>query len=148
MNRNEYTFTKYKRREVTFLKILKSGDWNIKMYGINLKNLANKSIELFIKSKLPSPALTQNRYGMGFLILHKGVVANWVMLNWWGYEDVVHQKIFTADDEFRTVKAVKDDSIMACVHELDIYNFESNAWKKNILSLQKPDFDGYLKDIY
>lgn len=149
LNRSQYSFEKYKKREVSFLKIIRKNDWNIKTYGIRFKDLSSDNIEELILDKLPSPALTENRYGTGFLIIHKGVVANWIMLNWWGHEDIVHQKLYTSEDEdFKTIKPVEDNSILACVHELDIYNFESNAWKKNILSPERPDFEGYLNEIY
>ena len=31
----EYQFTKYKKRNVSFLKLLKHSEWRIKVYGIN-----------------------------------------------------------------------------------------------------------------
>lgn len=149
LNRHQYNFEKYKKREVSFLKIIRKGDWNIKTYGIRFKDLPNDSLEEFILGKLPSPALTENRYGIGFLIIHKGIVANWIMLNWWGFEDIIHQKLYTSEDEdFKIIKPVADNSILACVHELDIYYFESNAWKKNMLSQKQLDFEGYLNEIY
>ena len=142
----EYSFTKYKKREVTFFKVMKNGEWNIKVYGIGLKDLPHKDILNYIQDKLPLPAKTELRYGMGFLIIHTGVVANWFLLNWWGYEDVVHQKLFNSPvGDFNAIQTVADDSILACVHELDIYGFESEAWKKHVLSPDKPDFEGYLK---
>lgn len=149
LDRNQYSFEKYKKREVSFLKIIRKDDWNIKTYGIRFNELPNDNIEELILDKLPNPALTEHRYGTGFLIIHKGVVANWIMLNWWGYEDIVHQKLYTSQGEdFETIKPVEDNSILACVHELDIYNFEANAWKKNILSSEKPNFEGYLNELY
>lgn len=148
-NRSQYRFEKYEKRKVSFLKIIRKNDWNIKTYGIRFECLPNNNIEEFILNQLPNPALTQKRYGTGFLIIHKGLVANWIMLNWWGSEDIVHQNLYTSEGEdFKSINPVEDSSILACVHELDIYNFESYAWKKNVLSTEQPDFEGYLNEIY
>lgn len=148
-NKTKYRFTKYRKREVTFLKVLKFKGWNIKVYGINLINQPKEHILEYLQNKLPTPALTEFRYGMGFLIIHKGVVANWFLLNWWGYEDIVYQKIFKSPvGDFNDIKPIDDDSILACVHELDIYNFESNAWKRHVLTPEKPDFEEYLNATF
>ena len=147
-NKIEYRFTKYKKREFTFYKVLKFKGWNIKVYGINLINQPRENILEYLQNKLPTPALTEFRYGMGFLIIHQGVVANWFLLNWWGYEDVVHQKLFKSPvGDFDDIKPVEDKSILACVYELDIYSFESDAWKNHVLSKEKPDFERYLNAI-
>jgi hypothetical protein len=141
----KYRFTKYKKREITFFEVLKIRGWNIKVYGINLDNKPDENIMNYLQNMLPIPALTEFRYGMGFLIIHKGVVGNWFLLNWWGYEDIVHQKIFKSPiEDFNDIKPIDDDSILACVHELDIYNFESNAWKRHVLSTEKSSFQDYL----
>lgn len=144
-NKIKYRFTKYKKREITFFKVMKFRGWNIKVYGINLINHPIEPILEYLQKKLPTPALTEFRYGMGFLIIHKGVVANWFLLNWWGYEDIVHQKLFKSPVEnFSAIEPVEDNSILACVHELDIYSVESEAWKKHVLTSEKPNFQDYL----
>jgi len=140
-----YRFTKYKKRELSVFSDLKVNGWNIKVYGINLVNQPNENILEYLLNELPLPALTEFRYGMGFLIIHKGVVGNWFLLNWWGYEDIVHQKLFKSPVEnFSAIEPVEDNSILACVHELDIYCFESEAWKKHVLSREDPYFQDYL----
>ena len=144
-----YTFAKYKKRKSSLITILKKDNWNLKVYGIRLNHLPDEKVISFLFDQLPRPALTKSRYGMGFLIIHKGVVANWFLLNWWGYEDIVHQKLFSSPVEnFNDVKPVEDKTILACVHELDIYNFESEAWKDFVLSNENPDFERYLKTGY
>lgn len=148
-NKTEYSFTEYKKRNVTFFKAVKHDNWDMKVYGINLDTIPNKNNMTHLLSKLPSPALTEIRYGLGFLIIHKGVVANWFLLNWWEQEDILHQKLFSSPiEDFGNINAVKEQSILACVHELEIYSFESSAWKEHILSQKIANFKGYLNATY
>lgn len=148
-NNIKYSFTKYEKREVTFFKVVKNDNWNIKVYGINSDTIPHKSNMVYLLNKLPSPALTEFRYGVGFLIIHQGVVANWFLLNWWEQEDILHQKLFSSPIEnFNDINPVIDQSVMACVHELDIYNFESEVWKRDVLLPKTPNFSDYLNTTY
>ena len=144
----EYQFTTFQPRKTIFKKVIQQQGWRIKLYTINEKEEFDTVILEKILIQLPTPALTQNRYGVGFLIIHQGVVANWLLLNWWGYEDIIHQKLFNSPvDDFPNIQEVADKTIMACIHELAIYHFEVEAWKKWILSRAIPDFDNYLKTV-
>ncbi len=144
----DYQFATFQPRKTTFVKIVTHGGWRIKLYAINEKEEFDIAILEKVLSQLPTPALTQNRYGVGFLIIHQGVVANWFLLNWWGYEDIIHQKLFSSPvDDFAAIKNAEDKTIMACIHELVIHHFEVEAWKKWVLLAEKPDFEAYLKTI-
>ncbi len=145
----DYQFTPFQSRKTTFVNLLQHGDWRIKLYTINAKEKVDTAAVLEkALSQLPTPALTQNRYGVGFLIIHQGVVANWFLLNWWGYEDILHQKLFSSPiDDFAAIKNAEDKTIMACIHELVIHHFEVKAWKKWVLSTETPDFEEYLKMV-
>lgn len=144
----DYQFSTFQPRKTIFHKVVPYRDWRLKLYTINAKTDIKAPILEKIFTQLPTPALTQNRYGIGFLIIHQGVVANWFLLNWWGYEDIIHQKLFSSPVEgFDNIKSVDDKTIMACIHELAIYHFETEAWKKWVLSGNQPDFDQYLKMV-
>ena len=72
--------------------------------------------------------------------------ANWFLLNWWSNEDILHQKLYASPvDNFNTIKQVEDQSLIACVYEIDIYAFESEARKRQVLIGGNPDFNGYLE---
>lgn len=89
LNRSRYRFEKHKKRETSFLKTIKKCNWSIKTYGIRLKNLLNDNIKEFILGKLPRPTLIENRYGIGFLI--------------------IHQEAYTSEnDNFNTINPVQD----------------------------------------
>lgn len=144
----DYQFASFQPRKTTFISLLPHGDWRIKVYTINEKEEFDIAVLEKVLRELPTPALTQNRYGVGFLIIHQGVVANWFLLNWWGYEDIIHQKLLSSPvDDFGAIKSAEDKTIMACIHELAIHHFEVEAWKKWVLLRETPDFEEYLKTV-
>lgn len=148
------SFNKYEPRPIQFLGIEQTHGWRTKLYGISVgpDGVSKKTVteaKSSILQLLPQPAVTDERYGLGFLIIHAGVLANWFLLDWWENEDIAHQLVFsspTADPS--AITPVSDKSVMACVHELKIHSFESDAWIKNVLSKpNNPDFDEYLNTV-
>ena len=145
-------FKPYTKRAIKCLELAEVDGWRLKIYGINAtsRKLPEKLIvdgKNAALSQLPRPAITDQRYGVGFLIIHRGAMANWFLLNWWGYQDIVQQKLFSSpSNDPDNVSPVEDKSIMACVYELDIYHFESKALVENVLSDTKdPNFEAYLQ---
>jgi len=146
------TIEPYTRRPVEFIEQAEFGSWRIKVYGISATSqsvpgeLATKVIDQ-IFPHLPQPAVTEDRYGAGFLVIHQGTLRNWFLLDWWEYEDILFHKLFSsplADPD--SIRPENRSSAMACVHELRVINFESEAWKKAVLCKDsEPDFDGYMK---
>jgi len=145
------TIPPYKLRPVTFIETKEQNGWKIKTYVITAKGVI--SIELVNKicldlfSKLPQPAVCTNRYGVGFFTIHQGTMRNWFLLDWWEDEDILHHLLFSSPlDEPNNITAEPDKTLIACVHELRVINFESEAWVKY---LQSEDLDSgitnYLK---
>jgi hypothetical protein len=91
--------------------------------------------------------MSEDRYGVGFLIIHQGTMRNWFLLDWWEYEDILFHRLFSSPlSSPDTITPEEDSSVAACVHELRVINFESEAWIKTVLSNDsEPDFDEYLK---
>ena len=152
---HEFRLKTYKKRNINFLEQVNLEGWRMKIYGITAKTTGLPAA-LVMEGKntvlphLPQPAVTDQRYGVGFLIIHQGITENWFLLNWWGDENIIHQKIFfSSSHEPTKIKPVTDKSIMACVYELDIYHFEKNAWIDNVLSnVKDQDFEGYLHETF
>ena len=147
-----HAFDQYIARPVEFIAQMNSEGWRIKVYGISAKSLplpegivADASKNLL--SHLPQPAVTEQRYGVGFLIIHQGTMRYWFLLDWWEKEDIVHHKLFSSPlDKPSAITAEADKSLIACVHELRVITFESEAWIKTVLGRDDdPDFDKYLK---
>ena len=142
----------YVARPIEFIDQVNSEGWRIKVYGISAKSLPLRE-ELVagalknILSHLPQPAVTEQRYGVGFLIIHRGTMRNWLLLDWWEKEDIIHHKLFSSPlDKPGDITAETDKSLIACVHELRVITFESEAWIKTVLGRDgSPEFEKYLK---
>lgn len=59
-----------------------------------------------------------------FVIAHFGIDANWINVCWWDRTDALHHAYFTVAD--RRVAAAP--SMVACVWELQVIEFERAAW--------------------
>ncbi|NQY25092.1 MAG: hypothetical protein HRT41_13775 [Campylobacteraceae bacterium] len=143
----------YKKRAVTFIKEIGYEGWRMKVYGISSKaevlskELVSEGIEAVL-FHLPKPALSEQRYGVGFLIIHQGVIRNWFLLDWWEKEDIIHHRLFSSSlNEPSSITSEKDSSLIACVHELRVIAFESEAWIKTVLC-SEPNFDAYMKEKF
>ncbi len=147
-----HNFDPYVARPIKFIDQVSSEGWRIKIYGISAKSLplpkdvVSEGIKNVL-SYLPQPALTEQRYGVGFLIIHHGTMRNWYLLDWWEKEDIIHHKLFSSPlDKPSSISTELDKSLIACVHELRVITFESEAWIKTVLcQVDKPSFDSYLK---
>ena len=146
-----HDFDPFVMRPTKFINQVNSEGWRIKIYGISTKSLPlpQEVVSEGMKSvlsHLPQPALTEQRYGVGFLIIHQGTMRNWYLLDWWEKEDIIHHKLFSSPlDEPSAISTEPDKTLIACVHELRVINFESEAWIKTVLCRDnKPSFESYL----
>ena len=146
-----HDFEPYVRRPLEYIGQHKAEGWRIKVYGISAKSLplpeqiVSDGIKRLMQY-LPQPAVTKSRYGVGFLIIHHGTMRNWFLLDWWENEDIIHHLLFSSPlDDPGTITVESDKSLIACVHELKIINFESEAWIETVLcSGETPSFENYL----
>lgn len=145
------TFESYVKRPVTFIRQLNVDDWRLKIYGLSAvsdhvpRELVDTATSKVI-SHLPSPASSEHRYGVGFVIVHRGTLRNWFLLDWWEYDDILFHKLFSSPlDEPGSISFEQEVPAVACVHELRIISFESEAWIKTVLrGNPEPGLDDYL----
>lgn len=140
----------YEPRPIRFLELARRGEWRLKVYGIAAENDRPRA-ELVSAAKavaferLPEPAVTEDRYGVGFLIVHEGVDANFVLSDRWTGENMIHQDVFTSPLDAPTRLERLPDGPTACVWELYVLGFERQAWISTVLANPDgPDVDAYL----
>jgi hypothetical protein len=146
------TITPYIKRPVKFIKQVEFGDWRIKVYGVSVNTIAvpdeliTKAIDKVLPH-LPQPANTEDRYGVGFLIIHQGTLRNWFLLDWWEHEDILFNNLFSSPlTDPNSITPEQENLAVACVHELRVINFESEAWTKTVLREDsEPNFNEYMK---
>jgi len=143
----------YKPRPISFLEVWEAGDWTLKVYGISARRkrppaeLVSTAKDLALR-ELPRPATAGSRYGIGILIVHEGEDGNYVLVDWWSGENMLHNHVYQstaggiAPEDFRYVTPT---GLCCCVWELHVLHFERTAWINSVLNRDGgPDLDEYL----
>jgi hypothetical protein len=97
---------------------------------------------------LPRPAVTDDRYGVGFVGAHDGRSGNFVFVDWWAAEDELHHHTwFSSNEEPDKLRATGPDDFTACAWDLAVIGHERAAWVRHVLArAEGPDLDAYLGD--
>ena len=85
----------------------------------------------------------------GFVILHKGNIGNWLLINWWADGILLFNHLFRskAPDIGRFEAA--PDGLLACVWELKVVEFERDAWTRSMLRNEgDPNIDAYFAERF
>jgi hypothetical protein len=141
----------YAPRPVRFIRREDVDGWRLKVYGIALAG--KKPREEFVAatlelaaSVLPGPAVSDDRYGVGFATAHDAATACIALVYWWQSENELHQRIYVAPkDEPKALEQVPDQPA-GCVWELAVVDFERRAWLEDVLANPAgPDIERYLE---
>jgi hypothetical protein len=139
----------YAPRPVHLLEVWESGDWLLKVYGIAYarelpRAEAVEAAKDLVEARLPRPGPGDARYGVGFLIVHDGRDACWLLLDWWGNEDVLYHQLFAAPSDRPTEFSRVTSGATACVWELEVVKFERDAWVDAVLkNPSQPDLESF-----
>ena len=147
----------YKTRPVRFLNLAEYAGWRIKVYGIRFtqdgsqfepkpdRSIIALAQQAMLK-QLPTPAVTDSRYGVGFLIIHQGQHRNWLLLDWWTDQEILKQLLFSSPLDAPDQITRAENDLLACTWEMAIHGFERQAWIDTVLNNQAgPDLEAYLK---
>lgn len=145
------TTVPYKTRPIRFLDLWKEDGWKMKIYGISSlaespePRLIEAALEIAAKT-LPSPAVSEERYGVGFVTIHQAAMFNQIILDWWERVNELRHRVFKAPSE----KPFEFEEITAsgeafCIWELRVIGFERDAWLNAVLrSYGANGIDDYL----
>jgi prepilin-type processing-associated H-X9-DG protein len=127
--------------------------WRIKVYGIAYGRPEPRpelvdAGRAVARERLPRPAVTETRYGVGFLGIHDGRGANFVFVDWWERENELHHHVyFSSPDKPAELRPPADGDPVACTWDLSVVARERDAWVRHVLaSVNGPDLDAYLAD--
>ena len=145
--------TRYAPRAVRPMGVQKFRGWTVKVYGIAYKGgeprgeLVEAALEA-ARSTLPSPAVTDDRYGLGFLGIHDGRDSNFVFVSWWQNEnELQHRVFFSTPERPRQLRPATTEDPIACVWDLSLIAHEREAWIRHMLADPSgPDAKAYLAD--
>jgi hypothetical protein len=143
----------YAARSVRCLELLMFDRWRLKLYGIAYRGerpvhaLVEAAVAA-VQEWLPRPAVSDDRYGVGFIGAHDGRGANFVFVDWWANEDELHHHTWlSTKQEPGRLRATGPDDFTACAWDLAVIGHEREAWVRHVLArTQGPDLDAYLAD--
>jgi hypothetical protein len=138
----------YAPRTINPAGLIHHHDWRLKQYDVLCEPGAiddatyAPGVALALQS-LPTPAVTDRRPGLGFLIRHHGRTVHYIVLSWWDNENELLQRVF--------VRAFKEGASWLnitgqgsfCVWDAQIIWHEREAYVNCVLT-ESPDLDAYL----
>jgi hypothetical protein len=143
----------YKQRSFGYLGLWHLGSWRLKAYGIHHDpsrrpgNVIEPGIvnaaRTHISTRLSTADTEGHHHHAGFVIVHQGMGANWLLLNWWAYGDICCEVLARASLDKPESFSVYDGSAMACVHDLVVVEFERRVWVRNMLC-ENSSLEAYL----
>src|SRR5262245_11962822 len=96
--------------------------------------------------RLPQEAVSEERYGVGFIGIHDGRGGNFVFIDWWEQENELHHHVFfSPSDQPVQLRAAADADPIACAWDLSVVAHEREAWVRHVLANRSdPDLDAYV----
>ena len=141
---------KYQPRPVRFIRREQQGDWRLKVYGIATPGrtprpeLVAAAMEL-APTVLPDPAIADERYGVGIVLVHDSATYCLAIYYWWQSANELHQRMYAAPRSDPRALTKMADPGAGCVWELSVVDFERRAWLEDVLANPGgPDIDRYL----
>lgn len=145
----------YHPRQIAFRDVWSTGGWRFKRYAIHYHGRKAPgegdfaAAEAYAASLLPEIDRTPDTYGVGFLILHAAREADFLLLHWWGGENMVYHRVALRESGGPGPFVPAADDLAACVWELAVIGHERSAWIETVLaSPHGPDLEAYLRRRY
>ena len=139
-------FPRYQPRPLRFLGVESVAGYLLKTYGISAGN-RDFDPERFAArwdlaaSALPQPAVTEERPGVGFAILHQAQGDDYLILCWWDRVNELPTRVFLrGPDGWRPAGA----SESFCVWDLRVIWWEREAYVGTVLAGSAGALDAYL----
>jgi hypothetical protein len=145
----------YAERPICFLELIRHYDWTIKVYSITADRPVSAPL-VEAAQRLAFDRLDAWRaadqpwedHGSAFLIVHHGRDANYVLLDWWMAECILQHHVWISKLETPLdFEYVSPTGLCVCVWELEILQFEREAWIRHVLARSGgPNLEGYFND--
>ncbi|MGP4100866.1 hypothetical protein [Nonomuraea sp. KM90] len=139
----------YRPRRTEWLGVTEHAGWRLKLIAITAVGALPDDAEIkaalgAAEREVPQPARAGARPGVGFLIVHRGAEALWVLVCWWE-GDILYERLWRADPGTTELRPVPPEGPTACVWELQAIDHERRAWIRYVLEHPAaPDLAGYL----
>lgn len=139
----------YAERPTEFVELWEHDGWRVKVYGVAHGRAAARPELVETAKRIAAerlPRAGDDNYGVGFVGVHDGRGGNWIFVDWWSDENVLHHHLYHAPgDETERFEYVTPTGVLACVFELRVVVAEREAWIDTVLANPRgPDLDAYV----
>lgn len=140
----------YRKRFFRSEGIAESDGFRIKLYTIRLDDepapqATMSAVTTHALRAIPAAAEEESdHHDLGFVILHEGEDANWLLLHWWAHADINCQLMAVQGPDGRFT--VTGRPLHACVWEGVVITHEHRAWVRTMMT-ERPDAEAYLTDV-
>ena len=138
----------YKDRRTWLIEVADIANLKMKIYGMvgagkEIQSPSVKAAKSFIEASVDFGSKPK----FGFIVIHHGEEALWLLVDWW-IEDILHQSLFFAPiDDIENFQKPGNHE-MACVWELLVTSHERDAWVKHtMMDPANADFEAWLSDV-
>ncbi len=130
------------------------GRFRLKAYGINHQYQDSADIvpkEITEAARLHADRLQEaaeaqgQHFGLGYVVLHQGTAANWLLINWWIQGGIRCQLLSRAEHDAPIFFSPASGPLIECVWEALVTSHERAAWVRHIMN-DVPDEGAYLSD--
>lgn len=146
------SFNDYRKRRVRTLAPFEFDDWRLKVHGVSagddeLSHTFVNAAREAARAILPRPGVRPpDRYGLGFLVVHAGFDADFVVVCWWGAQNELFLRVLTSPPgrpQLLRERTNREGSV-ACVWDLAVIWHEREAWARHVMRSGGADVDAYL----
>jgi hypothetical protein len=113
--------------------------WALKVYSVAglgpvVSPLLIDCARQIAAQRLPQPAITALRYGVGFVVIHEAAAFNTVLVDWWECTNELRHHVFRAAAGSADFTEITESGESVCVWELRVQAFEREAWLRHVLN--------------
>ncbi len=128
------------------------GDLRLKVYEIHPDGQASiapalmHSAQQFIGAHIPAARADEGEdHALGYVVVHAGKMANWLLVHWWAYGDIVLASLASAAPDSTFFTSRDERRFHACVWEQTVISHERDAWVRTLMS-PRGKIEDYLED--
>lgn len=132
------TESSYERRTIRFLELWRIGPCDVKVYHLAPLGAPAVAPATLQRAFAVTQRLLDGRgfngdvHRVGFVGIHDGHRGTFLFVDWWADEKELHHRGFYAEDR-ESFEPLEHDDAIACVWDLHLIAFESEAWREEVL---------------
>ncbi len=146
---------RYRDRHVEFRGVWAESGWRFKMYAIThhgnspADERTTEIAKTFARRWLNEFGALTPAYGVGYILLHKGMDSNYIVVTWFAGENMIctHSAASPRLDPYN-FKSITHTGLNTCVWDALLHKFERDAWVRQIMTPETPDVEKYVSDVY